>query len=414
VTEPIATDEPADAHTGAGPAPGLAPVTDGGSGPVPPDWNPRGPRVRRDALAAYDELRSRCPVARSADGAWTLLTHADVTAAALDHELFANAVSNHLQVPNGLDGPTHTRFRAVVDRYFTADRIAALTPAVQRVAAEIVADLEVPGTVDAVDVGALFAVRAQSAWLGWPVDLEGELLQWVRDNRDATRSRDRTRTAEVARRFTDLIRSLTDARRRAGEDAPADVTTELVRDRVDGRTLTDEEIVSILRNWTGGDLGSMALCTGVVLTYLADHPDLQDRLRAGVPDRDLDRVLDEILRIDDPFVTNRRLATAAVTVGGRDIRPGDHVHLNWTAANRDPRMFGDPDAFDPERNAPYNLVWGIGKHVCHGRPLATLELRLLTRAVLDATTAIEPEPDRPREREQPPVGGYAVAPLRLR
>jgi cytochrome P450 len=190
------------------------------------------------------------------------------------------------------------------------------------------------------------------------------------------------------------------------------VTSELMRERVDGRELTDDEIVSILRNWTGGDLGSMALCVGVALTYLADHPDLQARLRAGVPDRELDAVLDEILRLDDPFVSNRRVATGPVTVGGRQIAAGDRVVLNWTAANRDPAMFGDE--FDPAGHAPHNLVYGIGKHVCPGRPLATLELRVLTTTLLRATAAVEPDPDRPRERAQPPIGGFTAAPILLR
>ncbi|PBB09161.1 cytochrome P450 [Kocuria sp. WRN011] len=365
-------------------------------------------------MAAYDELRSRCPVARDTSGAWTLFTHADVTAAALDHESFSNAVSRHLQVPNGLDGPTHTVFRALVERYFTPERMSALEPVVQRVATDLVGQLEVPGSIDAVAVGSRFAVRAQTAWLGWPAGLEEDLLQWMQDNHAATRSRDASRTAEVAQRFDAIIRSLIDVRREAGDDAPDDVTTELVHARVDGRELTDEEIVSILRNWTGGDLGSMALCTGVVLAYLADHPDLQDRLRSGVSDREFDAILDEILRIDDPFVVNRRITTEPVTVGGRELAAGDRVLLNWTAANRDPRIFGDPEAFDPVGNAPYNLVYGIGKHVCPGRPLATLELRALTRAALAATAAIEPDPDRPRQRELPPAGGFATAPLRLR
>jgi cytochrome P450 len=379
-----------------------------------PDWNPRGPSVRRDARAAYDDLRGRCPVAHGPDGAWTLFAHRDVTAAALDPRTYSNSVSRHLQVPNGLDGEEHAALRAVVDRYFTPERMRAAEPAIRQVAAALVAQLDLPGRIDAVEVGSRFAVRAQSVWLGWPADLEDELLQWMADNRAATRSRDRARTAEVARRFDAIIRSLTDVRRRAGDDAPADVTSDLVRERVDGRALTDEEIVSILRNWTGGDLGSMALCAGVVLTYLADHPALQARLRAGVPDEELDAVLDEILRIDDPFVSNRRVTTAPVTVGGRHIPAGDTVVLNWTSANRDPEAFGDPDAFDPDANAPRNLVYGIGTHVCPGRPLATLELRVLTRAILSATTAVEPDPDRPREREVPPLGGFAVAPLRLR
>ena len=379
-----------------------------------PDWNPRGPAVRRDPVAAYDGMRGACPVAHGPDGAWTLFSHAHVMRAALDPETFSSAVSTHLQVPNGMDGPTHTAFRAVVDRYFTPERMAALEPEVRAVATALVAELPVPGPVDAVILGSHFAVRAQSAWLGWPTDLAGDLLAWMADNQAATRSRDRARTAEVAERFDAIIRSLTQARRDAGGRAPDDVTTELVRERVDGRPLTDEEIVSVLRNWTGGDLGSMALAAGVVLTHLADHPDLQDRLRTGVPDAELDAALDEVLRIDDPFVANRRVATRDVTLGGRRIAAGDRVFLNWTAANRDRRIFGDPDVFDPAGNAPYNLVYGIGKHVCPGRPLATLELRVLTRAVLAATTAIEPDPRRRRERALPPVGGYAVAPLRLR
>lgn len=407
MTEHTPSDElSADDHLGGG----RAPQPDDGRTPRA-DWNPRGPRVRRDPLAAYDALRTHCPVARGPDGAWTVFSHADVMATVLDHTTFSNAVSRHLQVPNGMDGAEHSAFRAVVDRYFTPERMRDLEPVVRDVATELVATIDVPGPVDAVALGARFAVRAQSAWLGWPGELEEELLGWVEENRLATRSRDRGRTAAVAQHFTTIITTLTAARR--GEDAPPDVTTELVRDRVDGRPLTDDEIVSILRNWTGGDLGSMALCAGVVLTYLADHPDLQARLRAGVPDRELDHVLGEILRLDDPFVSNRRIATQPVTIAGRSVAAGDQVLVNWTAANRDPRVFGPADAFDPEAHAPYNLVWGIGKHVCPGRPLATLELRALTRAVLAATSAVHPDPDRPRERERPPAGGWASAPLAL-
>lgn len=374
------------------------------------DWDPRDPHVLLDPLTAYDAMRAQCPVAQGPDGAWTLFAHRDVVATALDPATFSNAVSRHLQVPNGMDGPAHAAYRAVVDRYFTPARVRAVEPVVRQVADDLVATLAAPAHVDAVALGALFAVRAQSAWLGWPQDLEGELLAWVAENRDATRSRDSTRTAAVAEHFRRLVASLTAARR--GDDAPDDVTTELVRDQVDGRPLTDAEVVSVLRNWTGGDLGSMALCAGVVLAHLADHPDLQARLRAGVDDDELDRTLDEVLRVDDPFVSNRRIATRDAEVGGRRIAAGDQVLLHWTAANRDPEVFGD--AFDPGAHAADNLVWGIGPHVCPGRPLALLELRTLVRALLAATTAIEPDPERAREREQPPAGSWAAVPLVLR
>src|SRR5699024_7289205 len=120
-----------------------------------------------------------------------------------------------------------------------------------------------------------------------------------------------------------------------------------------------------------------------------------DRLRSGVSTREFDAILDEILRIDDPFVSNRRIVTDTVTVGDRTLRAGDRVILNRTAANRDPRICGDSEQLEPETHAAHTTLTGIGKHVCPGRPLATLELRALTRAVLESTSRIEPDPERP-------------------
>jgi cytochrome P450 len=366
-----------------------------------------------DPVAGYDERRSRCPVAHDVAG-WTLYRHADVQAAALDDATFSNATSRFLKVPNGLDGAEHTAFRSLVDRYFTAERLAGLQPRVAAVARSLVDDIGVaPTRVDAVELGARFAVRTSCAWLGWPATTEAELLNWISANREATRSAEHDRTAAVAAWFDRIVHALVVERRERAPGCPVDVTSELVDDESLGRRLTDEEITSILRNWTGGDLDSLALCAGVVLAYLADNPALQTRLRGGVSDVELNAVIDEILRIDNPFVTNRRITTTDTLVRGQRIARGERVVLNWTAANRDPAVFGDPDAFDPEANAPHNLVYGIGRHACPGRGLATMELRLLTQALLARTTAITPDRDRARERTLPPSGGYSRVPLVL-
>ena len=381
---------------------------------VHPDWDPRGSRVQADPRRAYDEMRRTCPVAMGSSGAWTFFRHADVQTAALADDTFSSAVSAHLQVPNGMDGAEHTRYRKLIDAYLDHDRMLALAPTITTVATRIAAGLQVPGPIDAVELGSTFAVRAQSAWLGWPAGLEEELIAWMAANHTASRELDRDKMAEVAQWFDRIITSVVATRRELGADAPQDVTTELINDRSLGRELTDAEITSILRNWTGGDLGSMALCTGVLLTYLADHRDLQQRVRSGVSDRELDAIIDEILRIDSPFTANRRVTVEHTVIGGRPIGPGERVFLNWTAANRDPDAFGDADEFDPDGNAAGNMVYGIGRHVCPGRELATMELRTLLRAVLAVTEAIAADTARTRRRGRPPVGGYEVAPLLLR
>lgn len=229
---------------------------------------------------------------RNDRGEWVLLRHDLVRRAALDDTSFSSAVSRFPQVPNGLDGPEHTAFRAALDPFLSPAALAPYQADFERIAIELVTTLPRGASVEAVrEVGAAFAVRAQSAWLGWAPELEGRLLDWIEDNHAATRSGEVARTAQVAEEFDDIIRSVLTERRDA--DPPTDVTGELLWVEVRGRRLTHAEIMSVLRNWTGGDLGSIALCAGVLVHHLASRPALQSRLRRGVPDAEMDLIVDE-------------------------------------------------------------------------------------------------------------------------
>lgn len=377
---------------------------------IPEDLDPAG----RDLRAYTDELRPDHRMVRNARGEWVLLRHEDVVAVAQDPERFASGVSQHVHVPNGLDGDAHRAARRTLDRYFDAEELAPFEPAFRGIARALFARLARGTAVDAVnDIGATFAVRAQSAWLGWPAEIEPHLLTWMAENHAATRSGDRSRTAVVASDFDAIIRSVLQPRRAGDGVLGDDVTARLMRDTVDGRPFTDDEIVSVLRNWTGGDLGSIALCVGVLFAFLTTHPDEQRRLRAGVSDAELDAVIDEVLRIDDPFVSNRRVTTCPVHIGGADIPEGAHVKLHWTSANRDAEVFGDADRCDPHGHAAANLVYGTGPHVCPGRPLATMELRIAVQEALAATTWITAAPGEDPEREVAPLGGWARVPVLL-
>ncbi len=358
--------------------------------------------------------------------------HDEVVRIAHDAATFSNAVSRHLQIPNGLDGPAHAAARRLLDPFFAGVELDRFQPGFERIARDLVATLR-GSPFDAVaDLGARFAVRAQSHWLGWPAAIEVTLLDWVADHRAAARAGDARRSAEVAARFDNIVRGLLDPRREPdgdprtdpdgdpctdpgtepGTDVPGDprgdVTTRLMRLRTDdGRALSDAEIISILRNWTGGDLSSIALCAGVVVHWLAAHPEHAAHLDAASDD-ELDAVIDEILRCDDPFVSNRRRATRDTVVAGCPVAAGEVVVLDWRAANVDPRVFGAP--FAPAAHAADNLVYGTGPHVCPGRPLATRELRALVRALRDAGIL---EPAGAAVREQPPVAGYRTVPVRI-
>ena len=376
-----------------------------------PTWEPFSPEVLADQLGAYDRMRATCPLAESPRGV-TLFRHADVVAAATDPARFSSAATARRAVPNAIDPPEHAAWRTLTDPFFAPARIAALEPRVRAIAEAIVSALPRGVDLDAVAaIGAPLAVRAQTEWLGWR-GIEDSLLAWMADNHDATRSGDRARTAEVAAAFDEIVRAQLRRRRGMGTAAPEDPTTELMRATMDGRPLDEADIVSVLRNWTAGDLASMAAALGVVVRFLATHPEVQQDLRARPAG--LAAAIDEMLRIDDPFLVNRRLTTTALRIGEHELAAGTRVYLNWTSANRDESVFGDPDAYRPERNAAHNLVYGIGIHACPGRPLATMELVVATQVLLRATSCLEPAADAVPVRETYPLGGWRSVPVRLR
>lgn len=377
------------------------------------DWDPSAPEVVADQRDAYDRLRSRCPVAHDASGAWTLLRHADVLAAANDPVTFSSRVSRHLNVPNGMDGAEHASYWVVVDCYFIVDWVEVLVPTYRAIAADVIASVPRGETFRAVTLGARYAVRAQSAWLGWPAEVEDTLIDWMADNHAATRSGDHELTARVAERFDAIIRTLLEQARRTPDPG---VMGDLLAEQVEGRPLTEDQIVSILRNWTAGDLGSIAVSLGVVVHVLASRPEVQAELRALALDEDrvrLESAIEEILRIDDPFVANRRVTTREVEMGGRKIPIGARVSLNWTAANRDPAVFPDPDAYRPRDHAADNLVFGTGPHIYPGRGLSLMELAVAIGELLRTTVGIEHAAGPDAVRETPPVGGWSRVPVLL-
>ncbi len=348
---------------------------------------------------------------------WVAASHAEVRSCALDADTFSSRVSRHLQIPNGLDGEEHRRFRKLIDHFLSEERVTGYAPLFGRIAGELVSGLPKEHPVEIISsLGSRLAARAQCGWLGWAPELEESLLDWMRKHREAAKSRDLKRLAAGAARFDKLV--LGELARHRGEppqggvwkDAMADLLRAKVEDpAAEGgeRELTDKERVSVLRNWVAGDLGSIASSVGGIAQQLAARPEVQREVRRRLDDRAaLARAIDELMRIDDPFVSNRRVTTRAVELNGRNIPAKARVLLHWTAANRDRAVFPDPDAFQPEANAKENLVYGIGPHVCPGRTLATLQLVEAIRALLVGCECLRLSEQPASRRAEPPAGGY--------
>lgn len=378
-----------------------------------PDWNPTSPEVLRDQRAAYDEMRRRCPVAYSEFMGWSLFRHQDVMCVLNNHITFSNAVSQHLNVPSGMDRPEHTEYRRIIERYFSAKRMEAFEPACREIATKLVESMNERKEVEFIADAALpFAAQVQCAFLGWPAKLHEPLIQWTRKSHEATLAQDRKAMSDLAREFEAIIDDLLETRIQKKAGPETDLTASLMHEKVFGRSLSNEELASILRNWTVGEIGTISASVGILAHYLAEHADLQSKLR-NHPDL-LPPAIEEILRIFGPLVSNRRVTTHQVEIGGRKIKAGERITLMWISANRDERVFEEPDSFRLDRDQSKNLLYGAGIHWCPGAPLARLELRVFMEELLSRTREMALTPEREPTLAIYPASGFAVLPLRTR
>ena len=377
------------------------------------DWDPKSPDVQRDQRAAYDEMRRRCPVAYSDFMGWSLFRHEDVTRVILDHETFSSAVSQHLSVPSGMDQPEHTVYRRIIEPYFSAERMMAFEPVCRKLVMEHMRDLSACAEMEFMaEVALPFAVQVQCAFLGWPPTLHKTLLQWMDKSQAATLVQDRKAMSEIALEFESIIDNLLETRTAADAGPESDLTAALMHEKVWGRPLSNEELASILRNWTAGEIGTISAAVGILAHYLAEHRDLQNQLRAK-PEL-LGTAVEEILRIHGPLVSNRRITTQPVEMGGRKIDAGERITLMWMSANRDERVFEEPDTFRLDRDQRKNLLWGAGIHVCPGMPLAQLEMRVFVEELLRQTNTVETIAEKKPILAVYPASGFATLPLRFR
>jgi cytochrome P450 len=128
--------------------------------------------------------------------------------------------------------------------------------------------------------------------------------------------------------------------------------------------------------------GTTVHLLGMAMVFLAEDPELQNRLRQRkeqIPD-----FLEEVLRLESPVKTIFRLARRPTAIGGVDIPAGATVMLMNGAANRDPRRFEHPSELQVGRpNAKEHLAFGRGTHACPGGPLSRAEGRISLEVLLD-------------------------------
>lgn len=345
-----------------------------------------------------------CPVVSNPNGSWDVLGHNELLKVLTRHDLFSSVVSAHPAIPNGLDPPRHTVYRQLIDKYFQPQRVAEFEPLCRELALKRWNALAGNSPLELMSEFAHpYALDVGCAFVGWPESTQEPLKQWVRDNQAATREQNRPRLSQLAARFQDLVEEQLDERRRRDPELEgSDVTTCLLREKVEGRPLSSAEITSILRNWTVGELATMASSVGILAEFLAQKSKIQSYLR-----QDLSKVpyaIEEILRLHAPLWSNRRVVAKTTKLGGRVMEKGERLTLVWGAANRDWRAFPKADEYQEGRDHSPSLLYGAGIHVCPGAPLARLELRVALEVMLQGSHKLVLADPPPVPAELPATG----------
>ncbi len=372
-----------------------------------PDWDPRDPVHLADQRRTFDDMRERCPVAWSDFLGWSLFRHDDVVAVVDDPETWSSA-SRSGGIPDGLDPPAHARYRAAIAPYFSTEALTAFAPTCRQLARDQIQTLLTRRETDVVvRYTEPFVMKSLCRFLGWETSSWERVLGWTHGTQQAAFWRERATDTRHA--FANFVVEHLDASRSNPDDADS-VTARLLATEIDGRRLTDEELVNILQTWTAGH-GSTVGGLGIILLHLAENPELQARLRADASL--IANAIEEFLRLDGPLVSSQRVATRDARIGDREIAAGATVSPMWIAADRDPEAFDRATEVELERDTTKSLAFGSGIHRCLGDDLARLELRIGLEELLDATASLERVETRAAPREVYPSNGIDSLVLRL-
>jgi cytochrome P450 len=348
-------------------------------------YDPFSSATQDDPYESYAALLETAPVFHNAERGFFALSRFDDVQAAFRHwRAFSSSggvtVDELLAItgPSLLttDPPRHEALRDVIRHVFRPGEIARLELTVTRVVDNLLADVEPGSEVDVVAVLARrLPVLVICELLGFPATDAPTLKRWG----DAILERmpDDDSTPQGARDAASSMRTyfeeqIADRRRRGGDGE--DLVSVLVRGRIDGEQLTEEELVGhCFLLFIAGNATTSALIGNGTLV-LALHPD--ERARLVVDPALGGRAVEELLRFESPVQNMGRTTTRDIGLHGSTIPTGSRVLLLIGAANRDPRVFADPDRLDVGRRIRRHLAFGEGIHHCLGAPLARLEGRV--------------------------------------
>ena len=334
----------------------------------------------QDRSRAWRELRDAGEAVTA--GEEIVLTSADaVEFAAKRPDIFSSAKafdrlgSPVPMIPIAIDPPDHTRYRRMLDPFFSPKKMAEREPELRRQAGELIDAIVAKGVCDVLpDLAIPFPSQVFLTLFGLPMEDRDRLVQWKDSILEFTDPGSSEATPEVLAHAMELFAYLTEhiAARRT-DPSGTDMLSQLMQDTDEG-AMDDNEILGLCFMFVLAGLDTVTSAVGFSLAKLAGDAELRGRIASDyslIP-----AFIEDILRVDGPVPFAPRVTTQEVEVAGRVIPKDTTVMLSYGSANRDPRRYDDADTVHVDGKAVH-FAFGRGPHRCLGSHLARLELRLI-------------------------------------
>jgi len=311
-------------------------------------------------------------------GAWVVTRYADIREVYQNEKLYSTKDSANFQafvgetfpmIPLAVDPPEHGKYRVLLNPWFSPRAITKMEPKILATINDLIDPFADKGEADvAYDFGRLYPVRVFMGLMGFPPERLEEFLSWeyaiLHSNYDLDRVKWGIGSAiKYLREFVEEMR----------RDPQDNLTSHIVHGEVDGRPLTEDEIMgTVTFLWVGG-LDTVAATNALMFRRLALDGALQQRLREA-PEL-IPEAIEEFLRVQ-PLVNSSRMVKEDHVLHGVQLRRGDRIICYNATGNFDPEEFADPRQFRLDRPSNRHFTLAGGPHRCLGSHLARRELRL--------------------------------------
>ena len=397
--------------------------------PVDYDFGAPEALLSDNFLPGINRMRDFAPVLWSDyQRGWMLLGHAEVYQALRDARLSSRRLQSDIfreipdaekpaLIPNLLtylpnwivntDAPQHTRLRLLMLKAFSKKVVMATSPQIEATTEELIAEIRArDGKVEWVrDVAYQLPMRTIMRILGIPAEHRESLLEQGQILHTAFQAPLPSKEVLVAAdgAFAVINRICLEEIHKRSREPREDLLTTLVQANEQGDKLSTEELLGACQIILTAGYETTANSTVLALIALEENPE-QKAYFLDHPE-DMVKNLQELMRYIAMSSVQMRIATEDLDYGGKTIKEGEVLWLTLASANRDPKVFPDPEKLDFTRDASNVVTFAPGIHHCLGHLLAREEIAVLFRRLYQEFESVDILEENPRALPALPFRG---------